>query len=53
MKVIDVGCAPGGWSQVVAEKIQSQPGQETAVGVDLIDIIPVRIHKIIKLRCQE
>eukprot|EP00347_Sterkiella_histriomuscorum_P005977 403354542 len=48
MKVIDVGCAPGGWSQIIAEKVDSQPGSETAVGVDLIEIIPVKGVKFIQ-----
>lgn len=41
MLVIDVGCAPGGWSQVIAERVASESGKETAVGVDLIEIVPV------------
>jgi 23S rRNA (uridine2552-2'-O)-methyltransferase len=24
MRVIDVGAAPGGWSQIIAEKVESQ-----------------------------
>ncbi len=41
MKVIDVGASPGGWSQVIAEKVQSIPGQETVVAVDLLEMTPV------------
>ena len=41
MRVIDVGAAPGGWSQVIAEKVESQPGQETVVAVDLLEMVPV------------
>ncbi len=38
MKVVDVGAAPGGWSQVIAERVESQPGKETVVAVDLLKI---------------
>lgn len=38
MKVIDVGCAPGGWAQVIAERVGSLPGKETVVGVDLLQM---------------
>jgi len=41
MKVIDVGAAPGGWSQVIAERVNSQIGSETVVTVDLLAIEPV------------
>jgi 23S rRNA (uridine2552-2'-O)-methyltransferase len=41
MRVIDVGCAPGGWSQIIAEQVQSQIGKETVVGADLLEIEPV------------
>ena len=41
MKVIDVGAAPGGWSQVIAERVNSQIGSETVVAVDLLAIEPV------------
>ena len=34
--MIDVGAAPGGWSQVIAEKIGSTPGNERAIAVDLL-----------------
>ena len=43
MKVIDVGAAPGGWSQVIAERVMSEIGAETVVAVDLIDMEPVRM----------
>ena len=36
MRVIDVGAAPGGWSQVAAEKVFSRKGRETVVAVDLL-----------------
>jgi 23S rRNA (uridine2552-2'-O)-methyltransferase len=38
MKVLDLGAAPGGWSQVAAEKVQ--PGGKV-VAVDLLETKPV------------
>ena len=41
MRVIDVGAAPGGWSQIIAERVQSQQkGMETVVAVDLLQMLP-------------
>jgi 23S rRNA (uridine2552-2'-O)-methyltransferase len=41
MRVIDVGAAPGGWSQVIAEKVESTKGHECVVAVDLLEMLPV------------
>lgn len=38
MRVIDVGAAPGGWSQIIAEKVESKIGQESVVAVDLLEM---------------
>lgn len=38
MRVVDLGAAPGGWSQVAAEKVQ--PGG-TVVAVDLLEIVAI------------
>ena len=41
MRVIDVGAAPGGWSQVIAERVKSKmKGMETVVAVDLLQMLP-------------
>ena len=39
-RVIDVGAAPGGWSQVIAERVKSLKGMETVVAVDLLAMLP-------------
>jgi 23S rRNA (uridine2552-2'-O)-methyltransferase len=39
MRVLDLGAAPGGWSQVAAEKVK--PGGKV-VAVDLLEIEPIR-----------
>ena len=41
MRVIDVGASPGGWSQVIAQKVNSKPGNESVVAVDLLEMQPV------------
>ena len=54
MSVIDIGAAPGGWSQVIAQKIESdqneksmeklensRKGLETVVAVDLLEMVPI------------
>ena len=41
MRVIDVGAAPGGWSQVIAERVDSSKGKESVVAVDLLAMDPV------------
>jgi 23S rRNA (uridine2552-2'-O)-methyltransferase len=35
-KVLDVGSAPGGWSQVIAELTKSSPNKPSAVAVDIL-----------------
>jgi 23S rRNA (uridine2552-2'-O)-methyltransferase len=41
-RVLDLGCAPGGWSQVAAQLVGSMAGRGTVVGIDLLatDAIP-------------
>lgn len=43
MRVIDVGAAPGGWSQIIAERVESNIGKETVVAVDLLEMENVGI----------
>lgn len=38
MKVVDVGAAPGGWSQIIAEKVDSLDEKPTVVAVDLLEM---------------
>jgi 23S rRNA (uridine2552-2'-O)-methyltransferase len=40
-RVVDLGAAPGGWSQVVAERTGSAKGQGKVVAIDLLDIEPI------------
>lgn len=45
MRVVDLGAAPGGWSQVVADIVQSQDGkvdkQGKVVAIDYLDMEPL------------
>jgi 23S rRNA (uridine2552-2'-O)-methyltransferase len=53
-RVVDLGCAPGGWSQVAAERVNAlgtKPGKPVGriVGVDLQDVEPiagVELHQL-------
>jgi len=40
-KIVDLGAAPGGWSQVAAKKVKSVDGKGRVVGIDLLDIEPL------------
>lgn len=42
-RVVDLGCAPGGWIQVALEK-----GAQEVVGIDLLDVDPIDGAHIIK-----
>jgi 23S rRNA (uridine2552-2'-O)-methyltransferase len=41
MKVVDLGAAPGGWSQIAAERVGSGLGQGQVIAVDLTEIEPL------------
>ena len=41
MNVVDLGCAPGGWLQVVAKRCRMGSGIGRLVGIDLLDTEPV------------
>ena len=39
--VLDLGCAPGGWCQVAAQKVGVKPSEELVVGLDLKSCEPI------------
>jgi 23S rRNA (uridine2552-2'-O)-methyltransferase len=41
MKVVDLGAAPGGWSQIAAERVGSGEGRGQVIAVDLTEIEPL------------
>ena len=40
-RVVDLGCAPGGWSQVAVKAVHSTPQNPLVIGLDLLPTEPV------------
>ena len=40
-RIVDLGAAPGGWSQVAADRVKAKDGKGKVVGVDLLDMEPI------------
>jgi 23S rRNA (uridine2552-2'-O)-methyltransferase len=40
-RIVDLGAAPGGWSQVAAKRVGAADGSGRVVGIDLLDIDPI------------
>ncbi len=40
-RVIDLGAAPGGWSQLAAQRVRSTDGKGRVVAIDILDMGPV------------
>ena len=57
MRVIDLGAAPGGWTQVVVERVVERPGtgngRGIVVGADLAEIDPVAGAVLLRLDLRE
>ena len=49
MKVIDLGAAPGGWSQVAAARVKSVDGRPQVVGIDYLGMDPVPGAHVLEL----
>lgn len=47
--VVDLGCAPGGWTQVAVERVQSRPERERVLALDIQEVEPVPGAKILQL----
>jgi 23S rRNA (uridine2552-2'-O)-methyltransferase len=41
LRVVDLGAAPGGWSQVAAERVQAVEGKGQVVAIDLLPLTPI------------
>ena len=41
MSVVDLGAAPGGWSQIAAQRVQLMAGKGRVVAVDLVEMEPI------------
>jgi 23S rRNA (uridine2552-2'-O)-methyltransferase len=48
-RVVDLGAAPGGWSQIAARKVGSADGKGKVVGIDLLPIDPMPGVEFIQL----
>src|SRR5918992_178539 len=48
-RVIDLGAAPGGWSQVAADRVKSVEGQGQVVAIDLLDMQPIAGVEFLKM----
>jgi 23S rRNA (uridine2552-2'-O)-methyltransferase len=40
-RIVDLGAAPGGWSQVAAKRVGAADGKGRIVGIDLLEIDPI------------
>lgn len=40
-RVVDLGAAPGGWSQIAAQKVKSLEGKGQVVGIDYLPVDPI------------
>jgi 23S rRNA (uridine2552-2'-O)-methyltransferase len=40
-RIVDLGAAPGGWSQVAARAVKSGEGKGRVIGIDLLEIDPI------------
>lgn len=48
-RVVDLGCAPGGWVQVAVKKVKSTPENPLVIGIDLLPTNPVPGAKMIQM----
>lgn len=48
-RVVDLGCAPGGWSQVAVQRVKSTPENPLVVGMDLLPADPIVGAKLIQM----
>ena len=48
-RVVDLGAAPGGWSQIAAERVQSLTGKGQVVAIDISEVDPLTGVEILHL----
>jgi 23S rRNA (uridine2552-2'-O)-methyltransferase len=41
-RIVDLGAAPGGWSQIAADRVKAKDGRGKVVGVDLLEMEPIQ-----------
>src|SRR5690349_9557606 len=47
-RVVDLGCTPGGWTQVAVERVGARGGRASVVGVDFAETAPIPGAKILR-----
>jgi 23S rRNA (uridine2552-2'-O)-methyltransferase len=48
MRVVDLGCAPGGWTQVAVTRAGARQGRGAVVGVDLAETKPIEGAQLLR-----
>ena len=48
-RVVDLGCAPGGWSQVAVGRVKSTPENPLVVGMDLLPADPIAGANLVQM----
>ncbi|MEJ8572804.1 RlmE family RNA methyltransferase [Microbaculum marinum] len=48
-RVVDLGAAPGGWSQVAAERVRAADGRGRVVAIDILEMDPVAGVQVLHL----
>lgn len=48
-RVVDLGCAPGGWTQVAVKAVHSTEANPLVVGIDLLPADPIAGAKLIQM----
>lgn len=48
-RVVDLGAAPGGWTQVAVDHVHSADGRGKVIGIDLLPVEPITGAEIIEL----
>jgi len=48
-RVLDLGAAPGGWSQIAAERVKAVDGKGQVVAIDLLDMEPIAGVEFVRL----
>lgn len=48
-RVVDLGCAPGGWSQVAVGRVKSTPDNPLVVGMDLLPADPIAGANLVQM----
>jgi 23S rRNA (uridine2552-2'-O)-methyltransferase len=41
LRVVDLGCAPGGWTQIAVERVKPAPGRGAVIGIDVLAMDPI------------